>query len=238
MNTVAVINRPAIGKKQKSIYTASDIDAVLERKKTQVIRYAYAPVSSGNYSKAEYVEFQRTHGGRAPIWKPGDSKITWRIVVEYPKANKGDRAWKWFSSTGNEYNEYPGGEFMNYVNKLPQKNIVLSESVHIGNNTQAIGDIDAFDEFEDACDDILNGSDDIEDSEEGLDDEADSFDGCARSILEETGIDEVSAHVWLTNLVKENLRLKEENEIMRSRLRRISYDISKSFAILDNVDNL
>lgn len=238
MNTVAVINRPAIGKKQKAIYTASDIDAALERKKTRVIRYAYSPVISGNYSKAECVEFQRTHGGRAPVWKPGDAKITWRIVVEYTKANKGDKAWKWFSGTGNDYNEYPGGEFMNYVNKLPQKNIILSDGVCIKGDTQSADDIGTFDAFKEACDDILNESDGTGNTEEGLDDEADSFDGCARRVLEETGIDEVSAHVWLTNLVKENLRLKEENGIMRSRLRRISYDISKSFAILDNVDNL
>lgn len=227
-NAAAVIERNSVGKKNGTVFSEKDIQKILSSK-SQVVRYAYAPVDNGVYTRAEYNDFVKRHNvptakTKKPSWKAGDPKpCTWQIVVEYEPKSKSDDAAAWFQSGVNHRKKISPSEFSKYEDKLSKAKRFQDKPVMRG--AAVIAD----DTVEEALVDILVAESPSVPS-------FDPFLECAEGMISELlSKDFGTLRAELLAIAKENLRMKEENNILRGRLDAIRVGIGESLETIESM---
>lgn len=227
-NAAAVIERNSVGKKNGTVFSEKDILKILSSK-SQVVRYAYAPVDNGVYTKAEYNDFVKRHNvptakTKKPSWKAGDPKpCTWQIVVEYEPKSKSDDAAAWFQSGVNHRKKINPSEFSKYEDKLSTAKRFQDKPVMRSASVIMEGEIDETSAVIPAAESPVAPS-------------FDPFLECAEGMISELLSKNFGTlRAELLTIAKENLRLKEENNILRGRLDAIRVGIGESLEIIESM---
>lgn len=217
-NVVAVVDRPSANRKGEIVFSEKSLKSALAGRH-QVKRFAYASIDQGVYSQAEYDDFVRRHEPssskvKKPSWKPGDRKpCVWRVVVEYDHAKDNDRAWRWLMASEEK--------------EIPEFSFGRSELAKNGTDVIVVGDDNAFDSAlaDTPKQDAVSAVSAIP---------IDPFAECAELTADSLLADVLGpVRSKIAALAAENLRLKEENNILRNRLVQIRNHISKDLETAD-----